>query len=390
MLAITALPSLACSASRADPTRHVTSALASGTIDPDTHAVFALEVTAPEPGLCSAVLVAPNLLLTARHCLAIGAETEVVCGDSPLDALVEPDAVRLDNVLSYLDASQPGAETPAVTRIEVPSDGADICGYDIAALVLEQNVIDTLPLEPRLVGQPELGERYTAVGYGRSTTNAGSRAGVRLRLEDQLVNCLGNACVIPSAASEFGGDDGVCLGDSGGPAIDHEGRVFGIASRSAEGCETPVYTSLPAFSGWLEPLLNEAAELGGYVRPAPDPTPEPPAEAPATTTTSPSVPPSSQLGEPCSAEHTCHPTLACVYETAPDEARCRERCREDADCPGAQACDREALVCWDPPEAGEPDCAIAHDRKHSGLLAACIVALGMVAGRRRQRSKVRA
>jgi len=386
-----ALTQLGCSAPDASPaaTRHVATPLASGSIDPDTDAVFALEVTAPEPKLCSAVLIAPNVLLTARHCIAVGSETDVVCGESPLEALVEPEAILLSNVLSYLDAPRP-SEPPVVARFEVPRDGSDICGYDIAALVLERTIVATPPLPARLVGPPETGEGYTAIGYGESTPNAGSRAGIRMHLEDRVVRCLGSDCTVPMAATEFGGDDGVCLGDSGGPALDRQGRVFGIASRSAAGCETPVYTSLPAFADWLDPLLDEAAEFGGYDRTPLDVPPEPPEEEPATATTasSPPPPPSGELGDACSAELACAPELACVYETDPDSARCRERCDDASDCPGSQTCDPEALVCWDPPEAGEADCSFGPARTRSALPLSLLV-LGAIAAWRRRRSQER-
>ncbi len=387
---LTALASLACSALDSSPPRKATTqALAGGSIDPDTTAVFALEVSAPERTLCSAVLVAPNLLLTARHCLAGAADSEVVCGESPLDTLVEPEAVVLDNVLSYLDTPQPGLQVPAIARFEVPPGAADVCGNDLAALLLDRAIL-TPPLVPRLADPATVGERYTAVGYGRSTLSEGSRAGVRMRLEDQVVRCVGSACAIPSAATEFGGDDGVCLGDSGGPAVDRQGRVLGIASRSAEGCETPVYTSLPAFAAWLEPLLDEAAELGGYERPALEPPelPEPPEESSSgAATTSSTEASAAKLGESCDAELVCAAPLACVTETTPDEARCRERCREDSDCPGGQACDPEALVCWAPPDAGAADCSFGRAPPGSGSK---LIALVGMAGWRRRRARRRA
>jgi hypothetical protein len=203
---------------------------------------------------------------------------------------------------------------------------------------------------------------------------------------------LGDTCAIPTAATEFGGDDGVCHGDSGGPAIDPLGRVFGIASRSAEGCKTPVYTSLAAFAEWLEPLLDEAAAHGGYERPPPDtpPEPEPPPEEPGSTTSSHEVR-SAELGERCDAERACAATLACVYENAPEEARCRERCREDSDCPVAQACDSEALVCWEPPPSGEPDCALGGATPRPSSLGLLVIAAGVgtMAGMRRRRRRGR-
>jgi len=383
---LVALASMACSAADAPGTlgQH-TSNLDRGTLDPDTEAVFALQIAVPNPRLCSAVLVAPNVFLTARHCLAVDAEVEVVCGETPLDRLVEADAISLGNALAPLDA--PLSSSPAVARIDVPPDGEDVCGYDIALVLLAEN-LDTQPLPVRLERGPEVGERYTAVGYGQSAARDGSRAGLRMRLEDRLVRCVGTPCSPPAGATEFGGGDGVCLGDSGGPAIDPEGRVFGIASRSAEGCKTPIYTSLAAFDAWLDPLLDEAAELGDYerasrdltVEPEPEPEPEPELEPIPS-----SEPPPRRLGETCSDQRACEPALACVYETTPTEARCRPRCHEDADCPDAQVCDAEALVCWTPARDAEAGCRLGQTPRSAGVPSLMLLMAVVCIGRRRSR-----
>src|SRR5690606_5912827 len=120
--------------------------LAGGVIDPDTTAVYALQVTAPTPLFCSAVLVAPTLLPTARHCVSVGGMQEVTCSQTPLGELVSPADIVLSNRLSFLDNPDSTA-LPTVERIEVPAGGNDVCGYDLAALLLRnQAMADVTPL----------------------------------------------------------------------------------------------------------------------------------------------------------------------------------------------------------------------------------------------------
>lgn len=350
---------------------HRTSALAGGSIDPDTPAVYALELSAPAPLLCSAVLVAPNLMLTARHCVSAIGEQTVECGRAPLGELVEPEFVTLSNVLSFVDA--PATSSGAtVLGFEVPEEGNDVCGFDLAAVLLDDNVAGTLPLGLRFDDPPTPGERFTAVGYGRATPSAGSRAGIRLKLDDREVTCVSDACTTPAATSEFGGSDGVCLGDSGGPAIDREGRVFGIASRSVTGCEAPIYSSIAAFEAWLRPLLSEAAERGGFdLEPsAPDDEPDdgpddPPDDRPGDPRGVPPVEPSESApravtGERCTATRSCEADLVCFYENTPDEARCTPSCSTTDECAKAEVCDEEFSVCRVPgnPAPADGGCAL--------------------------------
>src|SRR5690606_13418133 len=123
-------------------------------------------VSAPNPLLCSATLVAPNLLLTARHCVSASGTTSVVCGSTPLGELVGVEHVRVNNVLSSLDAAPDPEVDLEVTRFEMPPGSDDVCGHDLAALLLADNVSEVQPLPMRLEPAPEVGEPYTAVGYG--------------------------------------------------------------------------------------------------------------------------------------------------------------------------------------------------------------------------------
>ena len=59
----------------------------------------------------------------------------------------------------------------------------------------------------------------------------------------------------------------ICSGDSGGPALDERGRVFGVASRGDPGCEIAVYGDVSSWGPFIVDTALEAADLGGYVAP---------------------------------------------------------------------------------------------------------------------------
>src|SRR4029078_10580959 len=140
-------------------------------------------------------------------------------------------------------------------------------------------------------------------------------------------------------STEFLGDTGICSGDSGGPAFDAEGKVVGVVSRGAEGCEFPVYSTVTAWKDWLMETPLEAADLGGY---------EPPywaksgvSDAPPDETSDGGSGNASEAGlegASCSAPSDCESGLACYYESNPESAVCHALCTTTADCSGAQTC----------------------------------------------------
>jgi len=216
-------------------------------------------------GICSGTLIAPNLLMTAQHCVSSDVPDFILCGLSEFGTNINDSQIYLT---PDPQISRRGTffQTLEVVR---PPGGNDVCGFDIALLILDSNVPESMarPIIPKIDIAATPGDQYTAIGYGH--TGSGSGSGTRRQRENQFVTCVGETC--PSSVRltemEFYGDEGTCQGDSGGPAIDAEGRVFGALSRGGSGCGDAIYSAVFPWSDWILEVGARAAELGGYEPP---------------------------------------------------------------------------------------------------------------------------
>jgi hypothetical protein len=59
----------------------------------------------------------------------------------------------------------------------------------------------------------------------------------------------------------------VCEGDSGGPALDAEGRVVGVASRTGQNCTYAIYSAVSPWGDWIVEVATRAFSLGDYDAP---------------------------------------------------------------------------------------------------------------------------
>jgi trypsin len=240
--------------------------LVGGQLDRDHDAVLAVVAsTRSATSLCTGTLIAPNLVLTAQHCVANIAENQVDCASSRFGDRFDADSL---GVAPYATLSGRTRYFP-VAEVVLPGEGDALCGHDIALLILggRFDVAELPAVDPRLDVPAARGESYTAVGFGDA--QAEGDPGVRRARDGLSVVCGARDCGGGSVLtdSEFVGEESVCEGDSGGPALDASGRVIGVASRGAEDCGIAVYSAVAYWGDWMISTATRAAEIGQYEAP---------------------------------------------------------------------------------------------------------------------------
>lgn len=248
-----------------EPIGSVQQPIQGGSVDEGDPAVVGVALTNDSGRIyktCSGSLIAPNLVLTAQHCVA-NTPKSVSCGSAIFGDAAAPAHVLVttDPWMWHKDTVWHGVES-----VRVPPGFPAVCGRDVALIILDEPLrID--PLTPRLDDTLRVGQRYDAIGYGR-TSEGTSDGGTRRKREGLTVACVPGDCDAGHVVGgEWRGSAGICSGDSGGPAIDASGRIIGVTSRGPSGCDDPIYGGLAPWSGWLEQVSSDAAILGAYPRP---------------------------------------------------------------------------------------------------------------------------
>ncbi|MBS2020032.1 MAG: trypsin-like serine protease [Deltaproteobacteria bacterium] len=246
-------------------------------------------------GLCSGTLVAPNLVVTARHCVEEDPESTPPCEGG---ALVPPSSLR---VVVGARAEQ-GAPSFVVRKI-LPAPRTDGCVPDLALVQLATVVPSSVakPARPAVDAtfraRPHYVPTVTAIGFGVDDVG---EAGVRRIRRNIPVLCVRGDSEFdcgPEANDfmqpfEIVTGPGPCQGDSGGGLYEPKGVeandpvVLSVVSRGAieeDGtCLEGVYVRVDAFHEHFVAAAKTAAAEGGYPLPvwaggAEAPPPPPPA-----------------------------------------------------------------------------------------------------------------
>ncbi len=188
----------------------------------------------PDGFACSGTLVAPNLVLTARHCVSATLDGDIRCTGTTIGDDYTP--AKFNVVVGSRRPSDASFADAHGARI-FHDAATNLCAHDLALVLLDRDIPGAKVAPVRLDAPIGAGETFTAVGWGATQTSA--TPDLRQQRKGLRIDTVG-----PSDATAFGSIDAdefvvgesICEGDSGGPALaTGTGAVLGVVSRGGNG-----------------------------------------------------------------------------------------------------------------------------------------------------------
>ncbi len=297
-------------------------------------------------GYCSGALIAPNVVVTARHCVNKTTPT-INCAENPEFGSLEASTFSVTTNANMFNGNN-GVGWHSVASYAVPDDD-HVCGHDIALLVLDEPIdgAEAKTITPGVqypMYKSIYARTFTAVGYG-VTSPQGEGAGQRRIKQGIPVVCIPGSPKIdctdyPINDNEFLGGSGTCSGDSGSSAYDDKtfaqnggvGAVsFGVLSRGGESddntqCLGSIYTRLDAFRDLIIKTVKTASN-DWALYPEPSWTapalPEPEEDAGTNDSGAPAALEPSGFGETCTDASECESNVCATDNDGNGFARAR-------------------------------------------------------------------
>ncbi len=216
------------------------SAIVGGEVEPGYEAVGELVTDA---GGCTATLVAPNVIVSAKHCIA---------------ANTAPSAVTFRTGINGETLSGLGEQLFYVGGFDLAGDGT--LPQDFLAVRLDRNVDGIAPMSFRraAMGAGEVGRGVLHVGYG-FTSESGLDYGTRRSGGGTLTEVRDDTFL-----TARNGQATVCFGDSGGPVF-LDGELAGIANGTfLPACtDQAIHARIDQYAGLVDQAIGGGDGGGG-------------------------------------------------------------------------------------------------------------------------------